>query len=172
MLYSCYVLRCSEGEDSLIRNVAKCLQILVMSFWSHPVRWRPRFLWYVDHNMAPESRQQSTEFLRRLDLKCQVRLPPDVPSAEACMAVMRTTSGPQIGVQDLHNPTELTSKAAMGSAYAGLNSGGVMFDTAGASRVEAQTLVAQDVSRKDWMQNADAKAAVQKEWDRLLARRT
>ena len=83
-----------------------------------------------------------------------MRLPPDVPSAEACMAVMRTTSGPHLGVQDLHNlielrtttvvnsgiqnPTELTSTATMGSANAGLNSGGVMFDTAGASRVDAQ----------------------------------
>ena len=33
-------------------------------------------------------------------------------------------------------------------------------------------LVAKDVSRKDWMQNSDAKAAVQKEWDRLLQKRT
>jgi len=32
--------------------------------------------------------------------------------------------------------------------------------------------VAKDVSRKDWMQNKDAKTAVQKEWDRLLLKRT
>ena len=35
-----------------------------------------------------------------------------------------------------------------------------------------RSLVAQTVNRKDWMQHNEAKAAVQKEWDRLLQKRT
>ena len=106
---------------------------------------------HIDHNVAPSSRQQSREFLRRLDLKCPVHLPPDVPSPQSVLAVTRTASL-DAGSSRVGRPRSVDPPFNDDSPMDVAGRGG--------SSDFQSYLVAKDVSRKDWMQNNDAKAAV------------
>ena len=102
---------------------------------------------------------QHKESLRRLGLKTKTRLPPDQPDV---MDIMK----PSAPVKGTSAPKAIPPSSFQASA---VSSDIIVKGTE--SHVMRQ-LVAKDVARKEWMQNPHAKQAVQKEWDRLLDKKT